>query len=91
MKSVSHQDMNLSGISGTLTGLSIDLTLLNKFECNLALPRTAESMQDEDVMSPNIGREIYLHLEKNIFSASKDWCQGRATSQTCMTKRLLVG
>ena len=91
MKSVSRKDMNLSNISGALTRLSVDLTFFNEFECNLALPGTAESVQDEDVTSPNIGREICVHLGKNVFSAGKDWCRGRATSQTCATKRLLVG
>ena len=86
MKSVSCKDVNLSNISGAPTGLSVDLTFLNEFECDLALPGTAESVQDEDVTSPNIAREISVHLSKNVFSAGKDRCRGRATSQTCATK-----
>jgi len=81
----------MSNISGAPTGLSVDLTFFNKFECNLALPGTAESVQDEDVTSPDIAREICMYLRKNVFSAGKDLCRGRATSQTCATKRLLVG
>jgi hypothetical protein len=91
MKSVSCKDVNLSNISGAPTGLSVELTFFNEFECNLALPGTAESMQDEDVTSPNIVGEICAHPRKNVFSAGKDWCRGRATSQTCETERLLVG
>ena len=88
MKSVSRKEMKLSNISGAPTG---DLTFFNKFECNLALPGTAETVQDEDVTFSNIAREICMHLRKNVFSAGKDWCRGRATSQTCVTERLLVG
>src|ERR1700722_15825502 len=86
MKSVSRKDVNLSNISGAPTGLSVDLTFFNKFECNLALPGTAESMQDEDVTFPNIAREICVHLRKNVFSAGEDRCRGRATSQTRATE-----
>ena len=76
---------------GVPTSLSIDLTLIDEFECNLALPGTAKSVQHEDVTLSDIAREVCMHLREYVFSPSKDRCRGRATSQTCATEMHIVG
>jgi hypothetical protein len=76
---------------GSPTRLSVNLRFFNELECNLALPGTAKSVQDEDVTLSDIAREVCMHLREYVVSPSKDRCRGRATSQTCVTERHIVG
>ena len=76
---------------GSPTRLSVNLRFFNEFECNLALPSTAKSVQDEDVTLSDIAREISMHLREYVLSPGKDRRRGRATSQTCATERDIVG
>jgi hypothetical protein len=76
---------------GSPTRLSVNLRFFKELECNLALPSTTKSVQDEDVTLSDIAREGCAHLREYVLSPGEDRCRGRAISQTCATERHIVG
>ena len=48
------------------------LACLNKFERNLALPGTTESIQDKDVLLPQIIKKICSHFRENVLASGKN-------------------
>ena len=55
-----------------------NLACVNKFERSLALPGTAESVQDKDVSLPQIIKKVFSHFEENVLSSSKESGRRRA-------------
>ena len=61
--------------------LSFNLTGIDKFERNLALPGTAEPVQDKNMLLPEIIKKILSHLCENFLSSGKDMGRRRAASR----------
>src|SRR5882672_2400813 len=58
--------------------LVFNLACVNKFERSLALPGTAESEQDKDMLLPQIIKKIFSHFDENVLSSSKESGRRRA-------------
>ena len=48
-----------------------NLACVNKFERSLALPGTAESVQNKDVLLPQIIKKILPHFGENVLASGK--------------------
>src|SRR5882724_6624692 len=61
--------------------LNFNLALVDKFERNLALPATANSVQDKDVLLPQIIKEVFSHFREYVLSSGEDIGWRRTTFQ----------
>ena len=73
--------MQIIEVCGIPRTLSFNLACVDKFECNLALPGTAEPIQDKDVLLPQIIKKILPHFCENVLSSGEDMGQGWAASR----------
>ena len=60
---------------------SFNLTGIDKFERNLALPGTAEPVQDKNMLLPEIIKKILSHFCENVQSSRKGIRRRRAASR----------
>jgi len=58
-----------------------NLAFVDEFERNLALPATAKSVQDKDVLFHQINKEVFSHFREYVLSSGKDKGRKRTTFQ----------